>query len=510
MSNIITPGGDSKDRASRSVTFIAVAAMLVSCGGGGGGGTVIGGGGIGGTGISQGTVTGVGSIDLNGSVFTTTNDTPVAIDDQTGTFASLRSELERRIGSVATVKVTFANASGGTANEIALKDNLQGKITTTDCATGTITAMGKTIIVDASTKFQPAGITCASLSANDLIEVSGVEDNDRILASFVERKGTFQPGVTEVEVKGTISNLAGNTFDIGNLKVNVLPGTTVIDNSLGALANGQTVEVKGNSYAAGNLNASKIEAFVMGISARDNERVELEGLVAKCTGVPCTSFTIGDKDVSITATTKFKDGLNSDLVNGRKVEVEGLVQGGKVVAEKVEFKSAGSGGGGSGGGGSSVKIEAAADDAGNASTNSFQVLGITIKANALTEFKGGISNAGDIVAGDGVDVRGYANGASEVIAAEIAKQSGGGNQRVTLQGPIASQNAGGGTFTFAILGVPVKANGATKLTGSHGNAISSNDVLRAPAGTLVKARGTENPPNQIDATGTDGEVDLQN
>jgi hypothetical protein len=504
MNNVLTRRDDRIGRAMGSVLFIALAALLVSCGGGGGGGTVIGGGGIGGTGISQGTVTGVGSIDLNGSVFTTTDDTPVTIDDRTGTFASLKAELEHRIGAVATVRATFTSPTTGTTSAITLRDNLEGKIENVDCATGTIIAMGKIVIVDASTKFQPAGVTCASLSPNDVIEVSGAQNNDRILASFIERKGTFQPG-REVEVKGFISNLAGNSFNIGTLVVNVLDGTTQIDNSLRPLANGKSVEVKGTSYDnAGALNASKIEAFAMGISAGENERVELEGLVSECTATPCTAFAIGvdARPVSVTAATKFSNSLASDLVNGRKVEAEGVIQGGTLVAEKIEFKNAGSSGGGGSGGSSSgnVRIEAAqADSAGSGSTNSFQVLGITVKANALTKFKDGVSDAGGISAGDVVNVRGYANGASEVIASEIEK-AGGGNQRVTLRGPIASPDAS--AKTFRILGVLVTTDSATKFAGGN--------VFAAPAGTLVQAKGRENPANQIDATGSDGEVELQN
>lgn len=511
--------GGTGARLSRVIRLglAATSIALASCGGGGGGGggTVIGGGGIGGTGISQGSVTGVGSIDLNGSVFRTTDATPVVIDDSQGDFATLRAQIKN--GMVAKVQVSFDSnsTSTGAASNISIRDNLEGPIDAVDCPSGVIKAMGFNVNVDANTRYDGV-VGCTGLSENDVIEVFGAWDNaNNILASLIQRKGTLTVNTTPVEVKGRIASLTSNSFQIGTLLVNYGAGT-VIDNSLGALANGQSVEVKGTmANAAGPLSASKIEGFNGAPGAASNARVEVEGLVVGCGAtLPCTTFSINGQPVAVGASTMLEGGVSDDVLNGRKVEAEGIIDAGGVLqATKLQFKSG------------SVKIEKALADA-NGAGDTVSVLGILVKKNALTRDDVGINS---ITAGQLIRVQGYANGTDVVsgkrvvIATEIKSDGGGGGggggggDRPRLQGPLDAGSKNKADSSFSILGVKVKTlKGATVFKDSRSNPTPSTPITSFDAffdqvadGALVKARGSENPDNQIDAASSDGEIELE-
>lgn len=492
--------------------FLFSAAAIVSCGGGGGGSTTAGGG-IGGTGISYGTVTGTGSIDLNGSKYTTTSTTPVTIEDRVGTFSTLVGDI--RNGMVAKVDATFTSGLtvDGAATAIVIRDNLEGPIDSVSCATGTIGVMGQTVLIDGTTKIEQNGaaFTCTQLSRNDIIEVFGASDNaGNILASLIQRKGTLAAGVSIVEVKGVISGLTTTSFQIGNLSVN-FDASTEIDNKLGGLANGKSVEVKGTmTDAGGSLTATKVEPFGATIGGTANQQAEVEGLITNCAIAGCTSFSVNGLAVSVQATTTFRDGVASDLLNGRKVEAEGTISsGGVLVASKISFKSG------------SVKIERAAAD-GKGTDDSISVLGILVKRNALTKIDLGAQgqNLASITAGTLLRVQGYdngndpASGKRSVIATEIKLDGGGGGgNRPRLQGAMETKNAAAGTFS--ILGVLITVDSGTTFTDSRDNPVptspanNESQFFALPEGTLVKARGSENPDNAIDAQGIDGEIEVE-
>ena len=205
--------------------------ILVACGTGDPGGLA--GGGIGGTGISVGKITAFGSVFVNGVKFETTGAT-ITIDGQT----AMNGQDDLEIGMIVAVEGTF-NVDGvrGTAKSINFKDNLEGPVTSVGTPAQTLTVLGQTVIVDATTDIYDANgtkITFADILTGDIVEVSGfTEAAGAIHATYIKLKADEE---SEIEIKGTISNL-NDTFHTFNI------GTLIVDYS-DALANGQ-IEVTG-------------------------------------------------------------------------------------------------------------------------------------------------------------------------------------------------------------------------------------------------------------------------
>src|SRR5690606_40950244 len=68
---------------------------------------------------------------------------------------------------------------------------------------------------------------------------------------------------------------------------------------------------------------------------------EIEGTVTNVSGsCPTLTFSVGGLAVSTNAQTRFDDGTCSDVTDGRRVEVEGVLRQGKLIADEVELKPA--------------------------------------------------------------------------------------------------------------------------------------------------------------------------
>src|SRR5262249_56526366 len=97
-----------------------------------------------------------------------------------------------------------------------------------------------TVIED---RAQSSSIDFSALAVGQFVDVSGLVDADgTILATRIERQTGFVAGVTEVEVRGTLSGLdtTARTFTLGALLVNFSTATVV-----GSLSNGVFVQVRG-------------------------------------------------------------------------------------------------------------------------------------------------------------------------------------------------------------------------------------------------------------------------
>lgn len=74
-------------------------------------------------------------------------------------------------------------------------------------------------------------------------------------------------------------------------------------------------------------------------SAAAGGKVEIEGVVSDKSGTcPSITFTIAGTKIMTTEATRFEDGKCSDVVNGRKVEIEGEQRDDKTLrARKVDL-----------------------------------------------------------------------------------------------------------------------------------------------------------------------------
>lgn len=75
--------------------------------------------------------------------------------------------------------------------------------------------------------------------------------------------------------------------------------------------------------------------------ARDNDRNEVEvvGEVENLKGTcPNLSFTVKGKKITTDERTEFDDGSCDSVRNGERVEIEGIVKDGKLIADEVDLK----------------------------------------------------------------------------------------------------------------------------------------------------------------------------
>jgi hypothetical protein len=229
----------------KTIFFGAFAAILVSaCGGGGGSEQVAG---IDARGnpvavgvVSKGTITGFGSVILNGVTYNT-NSATFTIDGDAG------QQSDLAVGDVIVLRGTVNDdGTSPTATSITFDDAVEGPVEAIDLATGTLTVLGQLIIVDADTSFDD-NISPASLDGitiDDIVEVSGFFLADgSISATRIEAK----PAGGDFEVTGQVAGLSGPTFQINSLDVD-FSSAQLDDFPGGSPENGQLVEVKGNSF----------------------------------------------------------------------------------------------------------------------------------------------------------------------------------------------------------------------------------------------------------------------
>ena len=252
--------------------LVTCSSLLVACGGSSDSDTTAG---IGGTGISYGTVTGFGSILVNGRRIDN-SAASVTLDDNPG--SGPNGGIKQ--GMVVTASGTFSGNTG-TATSVAYRDNLEGEVcdmATVDSIT-TLRVLGQTVIQDATTIVENGPI-----APNDIVEVSGLPDeNEEIRASFIEVKN---PVPLEVEVKGRVDSVDNfaKTLTINALDVDFFGAA--IDNNIpgGEPAVGQFIEVKGTVFGCGvvrdTLTANKVELEVEGAgNISTGTQTEIEGFV---------------------------------------------------------------------------------------------------------------------------------------------------------------------------------------------------------------------------------------
>jgi hypothetical protein len=307
--------------------------VFAGCGGSGGGGGSLAGGGIGGTGITaSGAITGFGSIFVNGIEFETV-DASRDVDGEISVSDGTDDDTVLGIGMVVTVDGTL-NDDGvtGTAKTIqydpTVQGPVQGPIVNVDPLTRSFTVMGISVTVQKfNTTF--SNVTFDTLQPNDWVDVSGFFDANGVLqATRIERTDS-----REIVVKGTVTGLAGTAF---TLEVDQAASTYTVDTAAavlpdGGLADNQYVEVKGTLTGTA-IDAKSVELKSEGFV--DAEFVSIEGIVTDY--VNNGDFRVAGQPVDASVAEFIPAGLVGSLSDGVEVEVEGPIQGGVLMASRVE------------------------------------------------------------------------------------------------------------------------------------------------------------------------------
>lgn len=449
-------------RAVRPLMVTLMAALLgalVACGGGGSEG------GIGGSGakadsVSYGGITGFGSVWVNGVEYGTGSAT-VRLDGQSS------SESALRVGMVVQVEGSITQRR---ADRLTVDESVEGVVDEVIDATR-IVVMGQQIQFDAQTRFE-GGVRPAR---GDWVDVHGLVVGDGIVAAgYVERKPA--PAAAGFSVKGLVRehDPAARTFVIGALRVGY--ALAVVGDMPAGSWDGQLVGVRGTQCtvtaqsACGRLDASRVEPA--GVRVASGLAAEVEGFVS---AVDATGFTLGTQRVQVSTSTVYENGSVLDLVQGAKLEAEGPVVDGTLMARKISFRE-------------SLRVEADVLAVDGNAVSLVGLPGVPVRTDALTRYKGGLLSLSGLAPGYHVRVRGRPAVDGSVLAHEIELRSTTPIERIELRGPVSAVAAP----TFTVLGVLVDT---TALADADFRDLLDQPIGRAAffqglaAGDPVKARG---------------------
>jgi hypothetical protein len=270
----------------------------------------------------------------------------VHFDDRTAAVAdadgNARSRDDLRLGMTveargsAIVKDADGN-DASTATSIVVRSEMIGPVGASDLVARTLTVLGQTIDIAATTVFDDAlAGGQAALVIGDVVEVYASVDaaTGHYLATRVERK----TGVAAFALRGIVAGLdpTARAFSIGATRISyagvAAPPT---------LANGSFVRVvlAPAPGAGGVWSAVAIGDRTPALDDRDEAK--LEGLVSTFTAT--TQFSVDGTPVDARGA-QFPDGT-AGLAVGKRVEVEGATRNGVLVATRVRLASDGQGGG---------------------------------------------------------------------------------------------------------------------------------------------------------------------
>jgi hypothetical protein len=442
--------------------MLGLAGLLAACGSEGAPSVSASGSGSG-SASASGTITGFGSVFVNGKRFDTSGSS-FTVDGQSG------SQSDLKVGMTVTVNGSFSGTQRS-ANAVLQKDAVEGLVQSVAADGLSLIVMGQTVLVDNATLIDDniPGRTIHNLVAGtDQVEVNGhIRPNGIIQATFLEKKLV---NVTP-EGRGFVKNHNDGvkTFQIGALTVNY--ATSLINDMptpAGNSWNNLFVEVKGNTFNAGTttLTATKVEPEKRSVGNQVDE-FEVEGYVTQVLGVD--NFFIGNTQVQTTGNTEFRGGTIDESVVGAKLSAEGRWENGVLLAKHINFHE-------------SVRFEGDLEAIG---TNAFTLTGlpgVTVTVNSQTEFKN-TSHSG-LSSGDHVRVRGRVSGSNAVVATRIDRRSA--DNDIDIQGPVQS-SAGN---VIVILGLSIDTSAINQFESVSGTSMSRAGFMAAVSiNSLVKVKG---------------------
>jgi hypothetical protein len=471
---------------------MSLALWLAGCGGGGGGGTdSISASTSGGTvGVSSGTITGFGSVFVNGVKFNTDNAGIFRGDDQ------LNDVRELEIGMIVRVEGSIDDR---VASSVRFEEDVKGPAD--GQATGdSFSVMGQTVITDAATVFNNTSL--AGIAAGGILEISGLRNaNDDIVARFVERK-TNSADVNRYSVIGNVRDLdtTSLTFRVDDLTVSY--GTAnVNDLPAGNPVEGQLVEVKDDdkAYVLGSLRltATKVEPQNrLGNAGAIGAKAEIESIVTRVNS--SSEFEMGDILVRTTASTLFLFGTPDNIVVGARLEAEGIIDSSGVLeAVKVKFED------------NDARIQASVDSDGvNVEDGTVTLLGIPVTITGETDMEDKRDDVSpfslsDIQAGDYLETRGFIGANGAFVATELRRDDD--DSKVEIRAPVSQKDPLAGTVT--VLGVTVNTSGSTQFRGFDDQPISASQFFDAIVEELTVVKAKWDPFTDISAPARELELE---
>jgi uncharacterized protein DUF5666 len=382
--------------------FAALAALLLAAGCGGGGGDNM----PSGRAFTQGTITGFGSIIVNGIRF---DDSTAQVSDDDG---QMRDKSELKLGMIVEVESTDIDRGTSSAKAIAVRFGaaIVGPVSAISAGTTpkTLTVLDQIVEISATTVFDdslPSGFD--SIKVDDVIEVHALLDSAS--GHYLAKRIEPEPGAAVFKLRGVVANLdtTAKTFMIGGALIDysgVAPASlpSNFSNGLGVRVLLQTAKNAGGQWVAIAIRADKRQV-------EDRDEAEVEGTITDFTST--ASFSVNGLPVDASKAA-FPDGT-AGIVKGAEVEVEGAIVNGVLVASKVELEDERRGD-------ERMLNELHGPISGlNTQAKTFVVRGVTVHYGATTMFQGGAE--GDLADGKTVEVKGTLSAGGTMVEAALIR-----------------------------------------------------------------------------------------
>ncbi len=393
-------------RSFRSTALAAVfavcgAALIAACGGGGSAdsGPAQGGTNAAVATYTMGRIDGFGSIVVGGIRY---DDSSASVDDDNG---ASRNSGELKLGMVVQLEATAvdAAASSARATRVRFGNEVVGPVTAVNSAGTSLTVLGQTVVINASTVIDNRFVGgLAGIRAGTVVEVHGMLDSaaGTIVATRIE---PVAAGAL-FGLRGVVSALdtAAKTFRLGGQLVSYAG----ITNPPASLANGVVVRVLLQATpVAGAWVATRL-----GLGQRlpetnlpANVRAHVEGVITVFTSL--ASFEMGG--IKINASNALISDGGAAIGLGSRVEVQGTMSNGVLLATKLKVEPAEvRGGGNNGGNPTSTRVLElyGAITSVNSAAQTFELRGVTVSyAGSVTYKDGSVAN---LLAGRSVEVKG--------------------------------------------------------------------------------------------------------
>lgn len=313
-------GGRGIARWTKWLLAGVVALVVVACGGG------VGGQGTGTFGYASGAITGFGSVVVNGVHF---DESTAHIHDADGNTLSrdvlrLGMTVEIQSGAIDTTALT------ATAQDVAVISDLLGPVSAVDATASTMTVLGQTVRITASTLFDSSlagGLSAIALG--QVVEVYAIFDP--VNTVYAARLVLPRSSPDHYTLRGVVSgwNSAARQFQMGPATL-----TYAADAVPAGLANGATLRLRLSTQADGSGRWVVTAAQPASRLPQDGTEAEIEAVVSSYTSL--SNFVVAGVTVDASSATVQTHGLT--LAAGVRVEVEGRMQGTVLKASKLELK----------------------------------------------------------------------------------------------------------------------------------------------------------------------------
>ena len=448
--------------------YLLLAGLLLAGCGEGGGSTA----GIEGTGspvAASGTVTGFGSVYVNGQRFDD-SQAQVVINQQPASAADLKPGMQVQLEARqqgATLRATRISYDRYALGQVAA-------ITPVNAETLRLELLGQQLLVPSDAVFD--GVEFASLAVGDWLEVSGLLQAAGEPYSLLATRVAKREASAQVDLEGSISqfNPQQQRFRLEALTVDYSQASFA-NGSAAALGNHIRVEVQG-ALEGSVLVAQRISFKPAAPAPAAQTRVLHEGLVSEFASA--ADFRLGGLRVNAQGAT-LAQGQLGDIANGLRLALEGVMDANGVVqASKVYVQQP-----------SQVKVRGQVE-AIDLARNQLTLMGQVYNASGLTAFEDRSSLANrfiglaQLAVGDYVELFARAEG-DEWLALRIRRLNDGGS--VQLSGPL---NRIESSSLVVVMGVQVDISGLA----------DSAWILELRPGTRVSLSGVQTGPQSIKAS----------